>query len=79
MPSQPDVGGKHKPKREIAHERNIDKHRDQREKGNNERNYVHAENVENPDSRHAHIASLPKASREQRLRAFSESQSKTGN
>jgi hypothetical protein len=64
MPGQPDVGSKHKPKREIAHERNIDKHRDQREKGNNERNYVHAENVEDPDSRNTHIASLLKISRE---------------
>ncbi len=63
MSGQPDVSRKHEPKREITHERNIDKHRDYRKKGNNERNYVHAENVENPDSCNTHIASLLKASR----------------
>jgi hypothetical protein len=62
---QADVGGEHKPKREITHKWNIHKYRNQSEEGNNEGNDVYAENVENPDSRNSHIASLLKDSRKQ--------------
>jgi hypothetical protein len=56
MCGQPDVCCEHKPKRIITHEWNIDKHRNQREEGNDERNDVHAENVENSNSSNSHIA-----------------------
>jgi hypothetical protein len=60
MCGQPDVGREHKPKRIITHEWNIDKHRDQREKGNNQRDYVNTEKIENPNGRNSHIVSLLK-------------------
>jgi hypothetical protein len=76
MCRQPDIGGEHKPKRIITHEWNIDKHCDECEEGNNERNHVHAENVENPDSSNSHMASLLKASQEQELLVSRELQMK---
>jgi len=69
MCGQPDVGCEHKPKRVITHEWNIDKHRDQREKGDNERNYMNAEKIENPN-RNSHIASLLKSFAGKRVRVF---------
>jgi hypothetical protein len=70
MCGQPDVGCKHEPKRVITHEWNIDKHCDEREEGNNQRNHMHAENVENPNGGNSHIASLLKASQEQEFIRF---------
>jgi hypothetical protein len=45
MSGQANVGCKHKPKCEITHQWNVDKHRDQREERNTKRNYVYAENL----------------------------------
>jgi hypothetical protein len=67
---QPDVGREHKPKRVVTYEWNIDKHRDQREEGNAERNYVNAEKVENTDSCNTHIANLVKYSPQQAFSNF---------
>jgi hypothetical protein len=67
---QPDVGREHKPKREITHEWNIDEHCNQRKESNNKGYYVHAENVENANSRNRHITDLLKASRESLLGLF---------
>jgi hypothetical protein len=67
---QPDVGREHEPKREITHEWNIDKHCNYRKEGNDERNDVHAKNVENPDSRNTHIGSLLKATPQQEFACF---------
>jgi hypothetical protein len=58
MCSQPDVGREHKPKCVIANERNIDEYCNEGKKRNDERNYVHAENIEDTDSGNAHIAIL---------------------
>jgi hypothetical protein len=70
MCGQPDVGCEHKPKSVITHEWNIDKHRDQREQGNDERNYMNAEKIENPNSCNGHIASLLKSFAGARVRRF---------
>jgi hypothetical protein len=64
MCGQPDIGREHEPKCVIAYKWNIDEYGNESKKRNNERNDVHAENIENPNSGNTHIAILPKASRE---------------
>jgi hypothetical protein len=76
---QPDIGCEHKPKGVITYEWNVDKHRNQREEGHNERNDVHAENVEDPNRRNSHVASLLKARACTSLLVFEELPSKTDN
>jgi hypothetical protein len=76
---QPDIGCEHEPKGVITYKWNIDKHRNEREEGNNERNDVHAENVEDPNRCNSHIASLLKARARKSLRVSEKSQSKTDN
>jgi hypothetical protein len=64
MCGQPDVGREHEPKCVITYKWNIDEYGNESEKRNNERDDVHAENIENPDSGNTHMAILLKESRE---------------
>jgi hypothetical protein len=60
MCGQTDVGCEHEPESVITHEWDVDKHRDQREQGNTERNDVNAEKIENPNSGNSHRINLRK-------------------